>query len=90
MTRIVDCVKYHESLPGLAYPPFKGELGRRIFAEVSQKAWKAWLGHATMVINENRLNPADADAQKILQEQLEAFLFSDSEVKKPEGFKPQV
>lgn len=87
MTRMVHCSKYDETLPGLEYPPFKGALGRRIYETVSQKAWKAWLGQSTMVINENRLNPSESEAQHVLQEQLEAFLFGGG-VAKPAGYKP--
>lgn len=85
MARMVQCCKYNESLPGLDAPPFKGALGRRIYAHVSQKAWKAWLGQSTMVINENRLNPAEEAAQKVLHAQLEAFLFGGG-VAKPAGY----
>jgi len=74
-------------LPGLPYPPFKGDLGRRIFENISEKAWKEWLGHSTMVINENRLNPSEPAAQKVLQEQLEAFLFGGGAAK-PQGYVP--
>ncbi|RYF06575.1 MAG: oxidative damage protection protein [Deltaproteobacteria bacterium] len=87
MARTVHCCKYDEDLPGLDFPPFKGELGRRIYETVSQKAWKAWLGQSTMVINENRLNPSEPEAQKILYAQLEAFLFGDG-AQKPAGYRP--
>lgn len=88
MTRMVNCVKLGKELPGLKYPPFKGELGARIYHEVSEQAWKEWLGHSTMVINEYRLNPSEPEAQKILRKQLEDFLFGPG-VDRPEGYKPQ-
>ena len=87
MARTVQCCKYNEPLDGLDYPPFKGALGQRIYETVSKKAWKAWLGHATMVINENRLNPAQPEAQRVLHTQLEAFLFGDGAAK-PSGYRP--
>jgi Fe-S cluster biosynthesis and repair protein YggX len=87
MTRMVKCAKLGQELPGLAYPPFKGELGRRIYENISEQAWKSWLGHSTMVINEYRLNPSEPDAQKILRQQLEDFLFG-SGASKPEGYVP--
>ena len=88
MSHQVFCTKLKEQLPGLPYPPFKGELGRRVYSEISEKAWKLWLGHSTMVINEYRLNPAEEKAQKILREQLEKFLFGTG-AKAPDGFVPQ-
>ena len=75
MARMVKCAKLGKELPGLPYPPLKGDLGMRIYNEISAEAWKAWLGHSTMVINEYRLNPAEPEAQKILRKQLEQFLF---------------
>ncbi len=86
-TRLVKCAKLGQELPGLPYPPFKGELGQRIYESISEQAWKAWLGHSTMVINENRLNPSEPAAQKILQEQLEQFLFGGGAAK-PAGYVP--
>jgi Fe-S cluster biosynthesis and repair protein YggX len=89
MARMVQCSKLNKQLPGLDYPPFKGELGIRIYQEISAEAWKLWLGHATMVINENRLNPAEPAAQKILREQLDKFLFGPGAAA-PAGYKPKV
>lgn len=84
---MVHCKKLNKRLPGLTHPPFKGELGRRIYSEISQEAWKLWLGQSTMVINENRLNPAEPEAQAILRAQLEKFLFGPG-VAKPAGYTP--
>ena len=87
MTRMVMCVKLGRELPGLNYAPFKGELGQRIYDHVSEEAWRLWLRHSTMVINEYRLNPSEPEAQKILAEQLERFLFGDGG-EAPEGYVP--
>lgn len=86
--RTVFCVKLNQDLPGLPYPPFKGPLGARIFGGISQDAWKLWLGHSTMVINENRLNPSDPQAQKVLMAELEKFLFGPG-AEKPKGYTPE-
>ena len=67
MDRLVQCKKMGKELPGLDYQPLKGELGIRIFENISKEAWKMWLGHSTMVINEYRLNPSEPEAQKILK-----------------------
>ena len=87
MTRTVMCVKLGKELPGLKYLPLKGDLGRKIYDHVSEEGWRLWLKHSTMVINEYRLNPSDAEAQKVLAEQLEKFFFGEG-VQAPEGYVP--
>jgi len=57
-TRIVHCVKFDRDLPGLDRPPWKGELGKRVYESVSKDAWKLWIEHSKMVMNEYRLNPS--------------------------------
>lgn len=75
MARTVKCVKLGREADGLDFPPYPGELGKRIYESVSKEAWAAWLKHQTMLINENRLNMADASARKYLAEQVEAYFF---------------
>ncbi|MEZ4272947.1 MAG: oxidative damage protection protein [Myxococcota bacterium] len=87
MSRMVHCVKLNKELPGLEYAPLKGELGQRIYNEVSQEAWDMWVGHSTMVINEYRLNPSEPEAQKIMKTQLEAFFFGGG-AQVPEDYVP--
>lgn len=88
MSRIVFCAKLQREAEGLAFAPYPGELGKRIFAGVSQEAWRAWLAHQTMLINENRLSPLDPKARKFLEGEMEKFLFgAGSEA--PPGYTPQ-
>ena len=75
MPRMVHCVKLKREAEGLAAPPFGGELGKRIFDNVSKEAWQGWIKHQTMLINENRLNLADSRARKYLAEQMEKHFF---------------
>ena len=75
MARTVKCVKIGREAEALDFPPYPGELGKRIFENVSKEAWKAWLEHQKMLINENQLNLADAKARKYLAEQMEAHFF---------------
>ncbi len=75
MTRMVQCVKLGHEAEGMDFQPIPGALGKRIFEQVSKEAWQQWVKHQTMLINENRLNLADARARKYLQEQLEAYFF---------------
>ncbi len=75
MARTVHCIKLGKEAPGLDFPPYPGALGKRIWEQVSQEAWAAWLRHQTMLVNENRLNLADADARKYLAQQMESHFF---------------
>ena len=88
MGRVVNCVKLTREAEGLDRPPYPGELGKRVFENVSKEAWQAWLKHQTMLLNEYRLSPIDPKARKFLEEQMEKFFFGDgSDV--PPDFKPQ-
>ncbi len=77
MSRIVNCIKLGKPAEGLDFPPYPGELGKRIFEHVSKEAWSQWLRHQTMLINENRLNLADPKARKYLAEQMEKHFFGE-------------
>ncbi len=88
MPRFVLCAKLKRELPGLEKPPFPGELGQRIFDNISQLAWEMWKQHSTLLINHYQLALADPDAQKFLREQMIDFLFND-ESEPPEGWTPE-
>jgi Fe-S cluster biosynthesis and repair protein YggX len=75
MARMVKCVKLGREAEGLDFPPLPGELGKRIWENVSKEAWQLWQAQQTRLINENRLNLADARARKYLLEQAEKFFF---------------
>ena len=87
MSRTVQCVKLKREAEGLDRTPYPGELGRRIFENVSKQAWQDWLRHQTMLINENRLSPMDPRARKFLEEQMEQFFFGEGSAP-PEGYVP--
>lgn len=88
MSRTVECVRLKREAEGLDRHPYPGDLGARIFENVSKEAWQEWLRHQTMLINENRLSPMDPKARKFLEEQMEQFFFGDgSEL--PPDFKPE-
>jgi Fe-S cluster biosynthesis and repair protein YggX len=86
-TRMVHCVKFDKDLPGLERIPWAGELGKRVYESVSKEAWKLWLEHSKMIMNEYRLNPLDPNSQKIMTEQMEQFFFGEG-AKLPEGYVP--
>ena len=75
MTRTVQCIKLGVEAEGLERQPYPGELGKRIFEQVSKQAWADWLSHQTMLVNENRLNLADARARQYLARQMENHFF---------------
>jgi len=85
--RLVQCKKLGKELPGLETPPLKNPLGERIYNEISLEAWKLWLKHSTMIINEYRLKPHESEAQKTLLEHMEKFFFGESTAPPP-GFVP--
>ena len=85
MSRIIHCSKLDIDAEGLAFAPWPGPLGQRIYAEISQPAWQQWLAHQTMLLNEYRLNPLDPKARKFLAEEMEKFLFG-GEFAKPTGY----
>jgi len=87
MARMVQCVKLKREAPGLDTPPYPGELGKRIWQNVSQEAWQQWVQTQTRLVNENRLNLADARARKYLTQQMENFLFNDAVVE-AQGYVP--
>lgn len=87
MARMVKCIKLGKEAEGLDYPTYPGELGKRIFENVSKEAWQTWLGHQTMLMNENRINPLDPKARKFIEGEMEKYFFG-SGAKLPEGFVP--
>ena len=87
MARIVNCVKLKTEAEGLDYPPYPGEVGTKIWQSISKQAWQEWMDVQTRLVNENRLNLADARARKYLREQMEKFLFEDIDVE-AQGFVP--
>jgi Fe-S cluster biosynthesis and repair protein YggX len=87
MTRMVQCLHLKKEAPGLTYAPYPGELGKRIYDNISAEAFEGWKRHQTMLVNENRLNLADARARQYLARQMEQFLFG-GEADKPAGYVP--
>ncbi len=87
MTRMVNCVKLGEQAEGLDFPPYPGEIGKRIYEQVSKQAWQDWLRHQTMLVNENRLSLADPRARKYLAAQMEAYFFGEG-AERPAGYVP--
>jgi len=77
MARMVNCIKLGQEAEGLDFPPYPGPLGKRLWEEVSKTAWAEWMKQQTMLVNENRLNLADARARQYLARQMEKHFFGD-------------
>ena len=87
MARMVKCVKLGKEAEGLDYPTYPGELGKRIWESVSKEAWKLWLAHQTMLMNEYRINPMDPKARKMIEGEMEKYFFGEGS-QLPEGYVP--
>jgi len=89
MPRLVNCVKLQRELPGIPYKPFDDELGQRIYDNVSLEAWKMWLEHSKMIVNEYRLDLTARKAHEILREQCDQFFFGEGAALPPDYVAPQ-
>ena len=88
MARMVHCVKLGREAEGLEKPPFKGDLGQKVFEKVSRDAWKMWIEHSKMLINEFRLDLTSEHGQRIWMTELEKYFFGEGSDVPPE-FKPK-
>lgn len=84
MARTVQCVRLGREAEGLDKPPFKGELGQRVFETVSKEGWRAWLEHSKMLINEYRLDLTSEQGQRIWMAECERYFFGEGSSKPPE------
>ncbi|WP_298444840.1 oxidative damage protection protein [uncultured Ferrimonas sp.] len=87
MARTVFCQYLNKDAAGLDFQFYPGELGKRIFDNISQEAWGLWQKKQTMLINEHKLNMMNADHRAMLEEKMQAFLFEGAEIE-IEGYKP--
>lgn len=89
MPRNVQCVVLGREAPGLDYVPYPGELGKRIYENVSKEAWVRWVHHQTTLINEYRLTPIEPKARKFLEAEMEKFFFGGGSTKPDEFVEPE-
>ena len=85
---MVQCSLLKEELPGLTFQTYPGELGKRVFENISQQAWQQWMSHQTMLINEHRLSPIEPAHRQFLEKEMEKFFFGGGS-EKPEGYVPE-
>ncbi len=86
--RTVFCVKFQTEMPGLDAPPWPGELGQRIFDNVSAEAWKHWEERQKMILNEYRVMPWQKEGQELIKAQLEQYFFGEGGGLPP-GYQPK-
>jgi len=88
MTRMVHCIKLGKEAEGLDFAPYPGELGQKIFDNVSKEAWQGWLGQQTMLMNEYRLTPINPEHRKFLENEMDKYFFGTGSAV-PEEFTPE-
>ncbi|MBH32065.1 MAG: oxidative damage protection protein [Gammaproteobacteria bacterium] len=86
--RTVKCIKLNKEAEGLDNLTYPGELGQKVYENVSKEAWALWLKHQTMLINEYRLTPFEPKARKFLEEEMDKFFFGEGS-SVPEQYKPE-
>jgi Fe-S cluster biosynthesis and repair protein YggX len=88
MARMVNCIKLNRELPGLPFKPFDNELGQRIYDHVSMEAWRMWLEHSKMIVNEYRLDLTSKRAHEVMREQCEKYFFGEGAALPPDYVAP--
>tara|TARA_Y100001960_G_C13973074_1_gene493869 strand:- start:185 stop:454 length:270 start_codon:yes stop_codon:yes gene_type:complete len=89
MPKTINCIKLGRELDGLKSIPYPGELGQRIFDNVSNDAWQMWLQHQTMLINEYRLTPIEKKDRSFLEQEMEKFFFGEGSARPEEFVEPE-
>ena len=88
MTRMVNCVVLGEEAPGLESVPYPGELGQRIYENVSEQGWQQWIERQTMIINENGLSTVDTTSLELIEQHMLGFIFKEGDLgQQPAGFR---
>jgi len=77
MARMVNCIKLGKEAEGLDMLTYPGELGQKIYDNISKEAWQGWVNHQTMLLNEYRLSPINPKDRKFLEEEMEKFLLGE-------------
>ncbi|CAG21470.1 Fe(2+)-trafficking protein [Photobacterium profundum] len=80
MSRTVFCTRLKKDAEGLDFQLYPGDLGKRIFDNISKEAWAEWQSKQTMLINEKKLNMMNVDHRKLLETEMVNFLFEGQDV----------
>lgn len=87
MSRTIFCTYLQKESDGQDFQLYPGELGKRIFNQISKEAWALWMAKQTMLINEKKLNMMDPEHRKLLEQEMINFLFEGKDVH-IEGYTP--
>ena len=87
MSRTIFCTFLQRDAEGQDFQLYPGEIGKRIYNEISKEAWQKWMAKQTMLINEKKLNMMNPEDRKVLEKEMVNFLFEDKEVH-IEGYTP--
>ena len=80
MARTIFCTFLQRDAEGQDFQLYPGDLGKRIYNEISKEAWGQWQKKQTMLINEKKLNMMNTEHRALLQAEMEKYLFEDGEV----------
>ena len=70
MSRTIFCTFLQREAEGQDFQLYPGELGKRIYNEISKEAWAQWQHKQTMLINEKKLNMMNAEHRKLLEQEM--------------------
>jgi Fe-S cluster biosynthesis and repair protein YggX len=88
MPRLVHCVKLGREAEGLDKPPLKGDVGKKIFENISKEAWRAWLEHSKILVNEYRLDLMSESGQRVWMSELDKYFWGEGAAL-PKEFVPE-
>ncbi|MFO1352785.1 MAG: oxidative damage protection protein [Gammaproteobacteria bacterium] len=90
MPRMIDCQYLRRPAEGLDSPPHPGELGQRVYRDISKEAWRQWLERLAAILNENRLSTAELGSIEVIERHMRGFLFGEGDLGQlPAGFMPK-
>jgi len=87
MSRTVFCQHLNKELEGLAFQLYPGDVGKKIFDNISKEAWTMWQKKQTMLINEKKMNMMNPDDRAFLEQAMVSYLFEGKEPE-IEGYVP--
>ncbi|MFP3029167.1 MAG: oxidative damage protection protein [Arsenophonus sp.] len=75
MSRTIFCAFLQREAKGLDFQLYPGEIGKRIYNQISKEAWGQWMIKQTMLINKKKLSMMNPEDQKLLEQEMIKFLF---------------
>ncbi|MEY4475854.1 MAG: hypothetical protein RL248_1621 [Pseudomonadota bacterium] len=87
MSRAIFCTFLKKNAEGQDFQLYPGDIGKRIYNEISKEAWSQWITKQTMLINEKKLSMMNVEDRKLLEQEMVNFLFEGQDVY-IEGYTP--